>query len=163
MTDVFDGSFRWRDFEAPAPQLAKIEGSFTADDWLSQETNGHENLVATEIGNGDGSHQISPPNEPGLPDYRLRSKPVTVQTGSSWLFLVLAVVSAKSLYSRAVDKANELLTRWKNDPPNFEPIPLPHEVSVYATRNKRPGMEDRHVVIPDLRAVVDLKVSRSER
>lgn len=56
-------------------------------------------------------------------------------------------------------KANELLSRWKTDPPKLEPTPMPHEVSIYSTRNKRPGMEDRHIVIPDLRAVVDLKVS----
>ncbi|XP_055345661.1 uncharacterized protein LOC129593398 [Paramacrobiotus metropolitanus] len=69
----------------------------------------------------------------------------------------LPVVSAKNLYQHAVEKAIELLTRWKENPPRLEPVMLPHKVSVYATRNKRPGMEDRHVVIPDLRATMDLK------
>ena len=76
-----------------------------------------------------------------------------------WFFVLLfIVISAKNLYGHAVQKANEMLTRWKDDMPQFEPVTSPHRISAYAIKNKRPGMEDRHVIIPDLRALVDLKV-----
>ncbi|GAV08203.1 hypothetical protein RvY_17931 [Ramazzottius varieornatus] len=137
VNNVLDShDFHMADFEAPLPQLAAMDSNDTDETWKQLSslngTNGHDENGTTL--NGESNNK---------------------ESGNG------AVISAKNLYGHAVQKANEMLTRWKEDLPHFEPMAAPHRVSAYAIKNKRPGMEDRHVIIPDLRAIVDLKGIKS--
>ncbi|XP_022103749.1 protein phosphatase 1F-like [Acanthaster planci] len=52
---------------------------------------------------------------------------------------------------------NDLCERWKTDLPDLRLPPRLHQVSLYAVKNTRKRMEDRHVIVPDLNALFNLK------
>lgn len=57
-----------------------------------------------------------------------------------------------------IDIVDEVCQKWNKDLP---PIPIPaqvHECYHYEIKNTRRKMEDRHVMLPDLNTLFDLKV-----
>ncbi|XP_039270981.2 protein phosphatase 1F-like [Styela clava] len=97
--------------------------------------------IANEVGN----HVIAG----GLEQYKKEIQNVDFETPCTYY-------SAIAIAKVSVIEVHHLCEKWKNDFPGFK-IPVLPTYSVCGIKNTRRKMEDRHTVITDLNALLDIK------